>query len=125
MTVYLKITLNKTEDLIGLAQTGTGKTAAFGLPLIQLMDPEDKKTQAVILVPTRELCMQIARDLKKFAKYIPKLQIAAIYGGANMDRQLKALKKGVQIIVATPGRMNDLLNKRKKIAKSLNKNWPS
>jgi len=107
--------LEKKEDLIGLAQTGTGKTAAFGLPIIQLADQENKSTQALILAPTRELCMQIAGDLKNYAKYLPEVYIVAIYGGADMQRQIRALKKGAQIIVATPGRMNDLLNRRKKI----------
>lgn len=111
----IPVLLETQEDLIGLAQTGTGKTAAFGLPLIQLADPEDKNTQALILAPTRELCLQIAGDLKNFAKYLPGLHIVAVYGGADIERQIQALTKGVQIIVATPGRMNDLLNKRKKI----------
>ena len=111
----IPVLLEKKEDLIGLAQTGTGKTAAFGLPLIQLADPDDTRTQVFILAPTRELCLQIASDLKNFAKYIPRLQIVAIYGGADIGRQIKALKKGAQIIVATPGRMNDLLNRRNKI----------
>ena len=103
------------EDLIGLAQTGTGKTAAFGLPIVQRADPKDKRTQALILAPTRELCLQITGDLKNFAKYIPALNVVAVYGGADIDRQIRALKKGAQVIVATPGRMNDLLNKRKRI----------
>jgi ATP-dependent RNA helicase DeaD len=103
------------QDLIGLAQTGTGKTAAFGLPLVQMADPKIKQTQSFILAPTRELCMQIASDIKNYAKYTPKLNVVPIYGGANMDRQIRAIKKGAHIIVATPGRMNDLLNKQKKI----------
>ncbi|PID55887.1 DEAD/DEAH box helicase [candidate division KSB3 bacterium] len=103
------------QDLIGLAQTGTGKTAAFGLPIIQRTNFADKNTQALILAPTRELCLQITGDLKNFAKYIPDLHIVAVYGGADIKRQIRALKKGAQIIVATPGRMNDLLNKRKSI----------
>ena len=107
--------LETQHDLIGLAQTGTGKTAAFGLPLIQLANPDDTHTQALILAPTRELCLQITRDLKQFAKYIAGLHIVAVYGGSDIERQIRALKKGAQIIVATPGRMNDLLNKRKKI----------
>lgn len=107
--------LETQHDLIGLAQTGTGKTAAFGLPLIQLANPDDTHTQALILAPTRELCLQITKDLKQFAKYISGLHIVAVYGGSDIERQIRALKKGAQIIVATPGRMNDLLNKRKKI----------
>lgn len=107
--------LSQQGDLIGLAQTGTGKTAAFGLPLVQLADTKQKQTQSFILAPTRELCLQIAGDLKNFAKHIKKLNVVAIYGGASMDLQMSALRKGAHIIVATPGRMNDLLNKRKKI----------
>jgi len=107
--------LENQQDLIGLAQTGTGKTAAFGLPLVQMADPKLKYTQAFILAPTRELCMQIASDIKNYAKYNPKVNVVPIYGGANMDRQIRAIKKGAHIIVATPGRMNDLLNKQKKI----------
>lgn len=107
--------LENQQDLIGLAQTGTGKTAAFGLPLVQMADPKIKLTQSCILAPTRELCMQIASDIKNYAKYIPKLNVVPIYGGANMDRQIRAIKKGAHIIVATPGRMNDLLNKQKRI----------
>jgi ATP-dependent RNA helicase DeaD len=111
----IPILLNTQEDLIGLAQTGTGKTAAFGLPLVQLVNRYDKSTQALILSPTRELCLQITSDLKKFAKYIPQLHIVAIYGGADIKKQIAELKKGAQIIVATPGRMNDLMNRHKKI----------
>ena len=107
--------LAEQQDLIGLAQTGTGKTAAFGIPLIQLADPSDRRTQSFILAPTRELCMQIAGDLKDYAKYEMGLSIVAIYGGANMERQIRALKKGAQIIVGTPGRVNDLLNRQNKI----------
>ena len=107
--------LAKQGDLIGLAQTGTGKTAAFGLPIIQLTNAEEKQPQALVLAPTRELCLQITGDLQKYAKYLPGLQIVAVYGGADIDRQVSALRKGAQIIVATPGRMNDLLNKRKTI----------
>ena len=107
--------LAKGEDLIGLAQTGTGKTAAFGVPLIQLADPLDRRTQSFVLVPTRELCMQVAADLKSFAKYRKGLSVVAIYGGANMERQIDVLKKGAQVIVGTPGRMNDLLNRQNRI----------
>ena len=110
----IPVLLETEGDVIGLAQTGTGKTAAFGLPLIQHADLHDPRTQALILAPTRELCLQITGDLKNFARYIPELHIVAIYGGADIERQIRALKKGAQIIVATPGRMNDLLNKRKK-----------
>ena len=107
--------LTQRNDLVGLAQTGTGKTAAFGLPIIQLIDTNNIKTQALILAPTRELCLQIASDLKKYAKYIDRLNIVTVYGGADMSRQIRAIKTGAHIIVATPGRMNDLLNRRKLI----------
>ncbi len=111
----IPILLKHREDLIGLAQTGTGKTAAFGLPLLQLTDLAINSPQALILSPTRELCLQIAGELKNFAKFLPDLHVVAVYGGADIERQIRALKKGAHIIVATPGRMNDLLNKRKKI----------
>ncbi len=111
----IPVLLNNKKDIIGFSQTGTGKTAAFGLPLIQLTNLKNEKTQTLILSPTRELCLQIANDLKNYAKYLKDLNIITIYGGADIARQLKALKKGAHIIVATPGRMNDLLNRRKKI----------
>lgn len=101
------------EDLIGLAQTGTGKTAAFGLPIIQQTDIETRSPQALILAPTRELCQQIAGDLKNFAKYSSDLHVVAVYGGADMGRQIRSLQQGAHVIVATPGRMNDLLNKQR------------
>lgn len=94
--------LGNRNDVIALAQTGTGKTAAFGLPLLQRIDTSSKETQAVVLSPTRELCLQIADDLKEFSKYIPHLHIAAVYGGASIDTQIRQLRHGVQIIVATP-----------------------
>jgi ATP-dependent RNA helicase DeaD len=103
------------RDLIALAQTGTGKTAAFGLPIVHKIDVDNKVTQALVLVPTRELCIQISNDLKNFSKNIYGMNIVSVYGGSDMDRQRKALKKGAHVIVATPGRMNDLLNKQHKI----------
>ena len=99
-------------DIIALAQTGTGKTAAFGLPLVQATDTEINETQALILCPTRELCMQITGDLNDYAKFTGKLKILAVYGGASIDNQMRALKKGVHIIVATPGRLIDLIGRR-------------
>jgi ATP-dependent RNA helicase DeaD len=99
-------------DIIALAQTGTGKTAAFGLPLVQATDTEINETQALILCPTRELCMQITGDLTDYAKFTGKLKILAVYGGASIDNQMRALKKGVHIIVATPGRLIDLIGRR-------------
>ena len=95
-------------DLIALAQTGTGKTAAFGLPLLQKINPADRSTQALVLSPTRELCMQIAGDLKDYARYIEGIRIIPVYGGASIKNQTDQLKKGAQIIVATPGRLLDL-----------------
>ncbi|MCD4650538.1 MAG: DEAD/DEAH box helicase, partial [Candidatus Cloacimonetes bacterium] len=98
-----------------LAQTGTGKTAAFGLPLIQQIDISSKKTQVLVLSPTRELCLQIVSDLRLYSRYVSGLNIVAVYGGADIERQIAALNRGAHIIVATPGRMNDLLNRRGKI----------
>jgi ATP-dependent RNA helicase DeaD len=98
-------------DIIALAQTGTGKTAAFGLPLVQATDTELNSTQALILCPTRELCMQITGDLTDYAKFTGKLKILAVYGGASIDNQIRSLKKGVHIIVATPGRLIDLIGR--------------
>ncbi|MBD3288020.1 DEAD/DEAH box helicase [candidate division KSB1 bacterium] len=118
MSIQIKaipLLLKQQKDMIGLAQTGTGKTAAFGLPLIQSIDISNKNTQSVILAPTRELCLQIASDLNNYAKYVKGLNIVTVYGGADIERQISAIKKGAQIIVATPGRMDDLLNRRKKI----------
>ena len=98
-------------DIIALAQTGTGKTAAFGLPLVQATDTEINNTQALILCPTRELCMQITGDLTDYARFTGKLKILAVYGGASIDNQIRGLKKGVHIIVATPGRLIDLIGR--------------
>ena len=103
--------LGNDNDVIALAQTGTGKTAAYGLPLIQKTDPASLLTQAVVIAPTRELCLQITDDLKSYSKYIPQLHILAVYGGANIMTQIHGLKKGVQIIVATPGRLVDLMER--------------
>lgn len=104
--------LVKDTDFVGLAQTGTGKTAAFGLPMLQKINPNKNETQAIILCPTRELCLQISKDLKTFSAFMPKISVTAIYGGVNISTQIKALKSGTQIIVATPGRMLDHLNRR-------------
>ena len=103
--------LGNKNDVIALAQTGTGKTAAYGLPLLQKTDAGSKDTQAIILSPTRELCLQIADDLNSFAKYIQGMHIAAVYGGTDIGLQIRTLKHGVQIIVATPGRLLDLINR--------------
>lgn len=101
----------QSNDLIALAQTGTGKTAAFGLPLIQLADVSDRATQAVVVAPTRELCLQIADDLRDFSKYVDGVHVVAVYGGTSIEQQMRALKHGAQIIVATPGRLIDLKNR--------------
>jgi ATP-dependent RNA helicase DeaD len=107
----IPLMLGDEGDIIALAQTGTGKTAAFGLPLVQATDTEINSTQALILCPTRELCMQITGDLTDYAKYTGKLKILAVYGGASIDNQIRGLKKGVHIIVATPGRLIDLIGR--------------
>jgi ATP-dependent RNA helicase DeaD len=99
------------NDVIGLAQTGTGKTAAYGLPLLQKIDATDSTTQAVVLCPTRELCLQIAGDLEDYSKYMSGVHILPVYGGAGIESQIKALRRGVQIIVATPGRLIDLMER--------------
>lgn len=98
-------------DAVGLAQTGTGKTAAFGLPLLQRIDSDKEAPQALIIAPTRELCLQIAGDLADFAKYIDGLRILPVYGGSSIESQIRTLRKGVQVIVATPGRLIDLIKR--------------
>jgi len=105
--------LSSEQDLIAFAQTGTGKTAAFGLPAIQLTDTEDKRTQTLILCPTRELCMQITKDISNYAKYVKGFNVLAVYGGASIDTQIRALNKGAQIVVGTPGRTKDLIKRKK------------
>ena len=105
--------LQTRQDTIALAQTGTGKTAAFGIPLLQRIDTKSRHTQALVLSPTRELCLQIVDDLRDFSKYMDGLHIEAVYGGAAIEPQMRALKEGVQIIVATPGRLIDLMNRGK------------
>ena len=104
--------LETNQDIIAYAQTGTGKTAAFGLPAIQLTDISDRNTQTIILSPTRELCIQITRDLEKYAKYTKGIQVLAVYGGSDIQKQIRTLRKGVHIVVATPGRAKDLINRR-------------
>lgn len=105
--------LSAQTDIVTLAQTGTGKTAAFGLPLVQKTDPSINKPQALILSPTRELCIQITKDLQDFSRNQHKISTLAIYGGSSIGKQISALKRGVQIIAATPGRLLDLLNRGK------------
>lgn len=104
--------LNSESDFIGLAQTGTGKTAAFGLPLMELVDAELPYTQGLVLAPTRELCLQISNQLESFGKYRKKTSLLAVYGGTDIGRQIRQLRKGVHILVATPGRLRDLLERK-------------
>ena len=108
----IPILLKGDKDVVGLAQTGTGKTAAFGLPLIELVDPGDKTTQALILAPTRELSVQITNDLENFSKSIKALNIVTVYGGASISDQIRKINRGAHIIVATPGRLIDLLSRK-------------
>ncbi len=103
--------LNEDTDVVALAQTGTGKTAAFGLPVLQRINPDINKPQALILSPTRELCLQIGSDLADFSKYMPTVKVLPVYGGSSIESQIRALKGGVQIIVATPGRLIDLIKR--------------
>jgi ATP-dependent RNA helicase DeaD len=107
----IPLMLEDESDIIALAQTGTGKTAAFGLPLVQTTDTEINRTQVLILCPTRELCIQIAGDLSDYARYTVKLKLLAVYGGAGIDNQIRELRKGIHIIVATPGRLIDLIGR--------------
>mgnify|MGYP001289878786 FL=1 len=112
--------LNSDQDLISLAQTGTGKTAAFGLPIIHRTNTKNNSTQSLILCPTRELCMQITKDLKSFSKYMKDLHITSIYGGTDIRKQIRELTMGSHIVVGTPGRVLDLLNKNKLKLKDIN-----
>lgn len=107
----IPVLLEQETDLVALAQTGTGKTAAFGFPLIQKIEVDDRTTQALILSPTRELCLQITNELKQYSKYIKGLNVVAVYGGASITEQAREVKRGAQIIVATPGRMQDMINR--------------
>ncbi|HPE40258.1 MAG TPA: DEAD/DEAH box helicase [Bacteroidales bacterium] len=108
----IPILLEQQIDLVALAQTGTGKTAAYGLPIIQNINPNSSQIEALILSPTRELCIQIAKDCTNFAKYLPKMNVVSIYGGASIDRQRQELQKGAKIICATPGRMLDMIKRK-------------
>ena len=109
----IPVLLEQEVDFVGLAQTGTGKTAAFGLPLLNKINAEMRCVQALILCPTRELCMQITRDLRSYAKYIPEILIVPVYGGASIEMQFKDLAKKPQIIVATPGRLRDMIRRNR------------
>lgn len=103
--------LGVNNDVVALAQTGTGKTAAYGLPVLQKIDASRTDTQALILSPTRELCLQIADDLESYSKYLPGVRVLPVYGGTNIETQIRALKRGIQVIVATPGRLIDLMER--------------
>ncbi len=108
----IPVLISGTTDFIGLAQTGTGKTAAFGLPLLNLIDAAARHPQALIVCPTRELCMQIVGEIELFKKYIPAIHVLAVYGGTSIGLQIRDLKRGVQIVVATPGRLIDLIERK-------------
>ncbi len=110
-SAVIPVLLSSVENIIAKAQTGTGKTAAFGLPVIQQIDTSDPSVQALILSPTRELALQIASDLEDFSRYVKKLNIAVVYGGSSIDTQIRKLQKGAQIVVGTPGRTLDLINR--------------
>ncbi|WP_127020924.1 DEAD/DEAH box helicase [Flagellimonas beolgyonensis] len=107
----IPVLLEKDTDLVALAQTGTGKTAAFGFPMIQKINADSRTTQGLILSPTRELCLQITNELKLYSKYVKGLNVVAIYGGASITEQAKQIKRGAQIVVATPGRMKDMIGR--------------
>ncbi|SKA06959.1 ATP-dependent RNA helicase DeaD [Sediminibacterium ginsengisoli] len=108
----IPVLLSGTKDFIGLAQTGTGKTAAFGIPLLQLIDAAAKYPQALVVCPTRELCLQIVKEIELFKKYLPSISVVAVYGGASIGLQIRDLKRGTQIVVATPGRLIDLIERK-------------
>lgn len=111
--LVIPVLLESKKDLVGLAQTGTGKTAAFGLPMIQKANTKSKQTQGLILSPTRELCIQITKDLKAYAKYNKELRVTAVYGGSSIETQIKELNKGSHIVVGTPGRTLDLIKRKR------------
>ena len=108
----IPLLLDQEGDLVALAQTGTGKTAAFGFPMFQKIDVNSRTTQGLILSPTRELCLQITNEMKLYGKHCKGLNVTAIYGGASITDQAKQVKRGAQIIVATPGRMKDMISRR-------------
>ena len=108
----IPVLLSGTKDFIGLAQTGTGKTAAFGLPLLQLVPAKEKYPQALVVCPTRELCLQIVNEMDLFKKFVPGMMVTAVYGGAPIGAQIRELRKGTQVVVATPGRLIDLIERK-------------
>src|SRR5215212_8823913 len=108
----IPVLLSGTKDLIGLAQTGTGKTAAFGLPLLQLIEAGKKFPQALVICPTRELCLQIVNEVEIFKKFTTGINVVAVYGGSSISQQIRDIRRGVQIVVATPGRLIDLIERK-------------
>jgi len=113
--------LESKDDLVALAQTGTGKTAGFGLPILQKIQFNSLGVQALVLCPTRELCMQISRDMESYSKYEKRFNIVAVYGGINIQPQIKAIRQGVHMIIGTPGRTLDLI--RRKVLKINELKW--
>lgn len=109
----IPLILSSERDLIALAQTGTGKTAAFSLPVLEQIDPDHKQVQCIVLCPTRELCMQITKDIESYSRFMKKVDVVAVYGGSSIDTQIRALRGGAQIVVGTPGRVIDLIKRRK------------
>ncbi|MBU6342811.1 MAG: DEAD/DEAH box helicase [Bacteroidetes bacterium] len=110
--LVIPVALQSDQDIIALAQTGTGKTASFGLPLLQRINPKDSGVHALVLCPTRELCVQVASDLEKYAQHARQYKIVAVYGGASIETQIRQIKSGAQIVVATPGRLMDLITRK-------------
>ncbi|HKP31858.1 MAG TPA: DEAD/DEAH box helicase, partial [Chitinophagaceae bacterium] len=108
----IPVLLSGTTDMVGLAQTGTGKTAAFGLPLLHLVDSSKRFPQALVVCPTRELCIQIVNEMESYKKFTPGMNVLAVYGGSSISAQIRELKRGVQIVVATPGRLIDLIERK-------------
>ena len=108
----IPLLINDMTDFVGLAQTGTGKTAAFGLPMLNYVDFSKKHIQGLVIAPTRELCLQIAKDIEAFSKHIKDVNIVSVYGGASISDQIRKVKKGAQIICATPGRLQDMIERR-------------
>src|SRR5690606_35191976 len=108
----IPVLLNQETDLVALAQTGTGKTAAFGFPMLQKINVDSRTTQGLILSPTRELCLQVANEMKQYGKYCKGLNVVAVYGGSSITEQAREVKRGAQIIVATPGRIKDMINRQ-------------
>ena len=113
--------ITSNQDLIALAQTGTGKTAAFGLPILHSIDTDNIDVQTLILCPTRELCIQITNDLMSYSKYLKKIDLLAVYGGVKIEKQIRSLKKRPQIIIGTPGRTKDLIRRKKLVIRKINR----